>query len=94
MVRAYVDGGGGHCPFCCRTDIEAGPVETEGDSVWGPVTCLVCRRDWLDVYRLAAVEVAAADGSLTTIEPEPANAGDGDERGPGPLSSTIDPTGV
>jgi hypothetical protein len=45
MVRAYLDDGGGHCPFHASTDIEAGPPEADGDSAWRPVTCPGCGGD-------------------------------------------------
>ncbi len=70
MVRDYIDCGGARCPFCGSDDIEAGRLEADADSAWGPVTCTACGREWQDVYFLGAIDLTAEDGSTTSITPE------------------------
>ena len=71
MVRDYVNSGGARCPFCGSDDIEAGPLEADADSAWGPVTCTACGREWQDVYLLGAIDLTDKNGQHTTIMPAP-----------------------
>ncbi|MDR3638632.1 MAG: hypothetical protein P4L84_32805 [Isosphaeraceae bacterium] len=56
IVKEYVEGGGTRCPYCHSEDIEAGPLEADGDSASGTVECLACGKQWREVFTLSAVE--------------------------------------
>jgi hypothetical protein len=85
MVKAYVASGGARCPYCGSDEIEAGPVEADGDSATGPVECHDCGEEWRDVFLLGAVDVLDENGRYAdTIEP-------GDDGGePGPAAIDLD----
>jgi transcription elongation factor Elf1 len=69
MVRDDIDRGGARCPFCGSDEIEAGRLDAEADSAWGPVTCTACEQEWQDVSFLGAIDLTADDGQVTTIMP-------------------------
>ncbi len=54
--KKYVDGKGGHCPYCNSKDIEAyGSVDLDGNGCTQRVICLTCDKEWLDLYRLVDI---------------------------------------
>jgi len=44
------------CPFCNSDNVEAGYLETDGNSAWQRITCLDCRKEWNDLYDLVGYE--------------------------------------
>lgn len=45
-----------HCPFCTSWDIEAGSTDFTSFEYLCDVTCLTCKKQWTDIYRLADVQ--------------------------------------
>lgn len=57
-VRAYVEAGGGFCPFCEVPCDEAGSIDTEGEGhvLYCELICPGCKCTWREVYRLVDVQ--------------------------------------
>ena len=54
----YVKSGGAYCPFCQALTLLSGPLEYDSCDVglvWRGVTCLACKRKWVDQYKLADI---------------------------------------
>ena len=67
--RHYMNNNGSICPFCDSHNIEGGPFEADGTTVWQNVICNNCGAEWTDIYRLTNVEISDFDSDL--IPPEP-----------------------
>lgn len=52
---AYLNSGGGHCPFCNNTDITGGFIEVRGNGTSQDVHCSNCGAVWTDGYILTTV---------------------------------------
>lgn len=50
--EAYLENGTGCCPYCLSGDISGKSIEVDGTECRQEVTCLDCRRTWIDVYKL------------------------------------------
>lgn len=44
------------CPFCDSPDIEGGYFESDWDIVWTTVTCLECKKQWDEIFKLKTIE--------------------------------------
>lgn len=50
---AYADAGGGTCPECGSSDLDAeNSVETDSGCAWQQIRCLGCHARWCDDYKL------------------------------------------
>ena len=56
QISAYLKSGGNSCPFCLSGDIE-GTTDREyyGETQDHLIECLMCERQWRDVYKLTDV---------------------------------------
>ena len=50
--NAYIEAGGGQCPFCGNETVEGGFVEIEHGQACQKMGCTDCEGSWHDVYRL------------------------------------------
>lgn len=53
----YLEWGGLHCPVCHSTNIDAERIEPDADGASCKVTCFSCDSIWLDVYKLAGIDI-------------------------------------
>ncbi len=51
--KEYVRRKGCACPACGRSNVEAGNMEADGNSVYSEVTCRDCGATWTDHFKLA-----------------------------------------
>jgi transposase-like protein len=55
-IEEYVQSGGVFCPYCKSGNIEGGSRETDSGIHTQTVTCLECKKQWTDVYKLTTIE--------------------------------------
>ena len=67
--KAYVQAGGGICPFCTSTSITGEPIEVDGNGAFQNVSCEDCNGVWMDKYQLT--------GYLVVEKPVKANNKEG-----------------
>ncbi len=58
--QRYLKGRGTHCPFCGSEQIEGSHVEVDGGRAVQPIGCLICDKEWSDIYTLD--DVVAGEG--------------------------------
>lgn len=49
----YLKEAGSKCPKCSSTDVEATPLEADGNAAWSDVTCLHCGYEYSDEFTLS-----------------------------------------
>ena len=56
IQEKYLAKGGVVCPYCdCRNLAVTGPAESDFGVAWQPVTCMDCKREWVDHYTLTSI---------------------------------------
>lgn len=56
--RAYIRNYGLKCPYCESTSLDSDRVDVDHNVGHANVTCLDCKAEWVDVWRLVGVEAA------------------------------------
>jgi hypothetical protein len=59
--RRYLAHRGIQCLYCKSKSIEGGPINIDSGGASQEVTCLDCRRTWVDYYKL--MDVAPCNGT-------------------------------
>jgi len=54
--KAYVESGGGKCPYCGSFNLEGQCMDADGSMSWQEIICLECHKRWNDVYKLSEIE--------------------------------------
>ena len=60
--EVYVRKRGARCPVCRSDQIEGGPVEIDAGEARQPITCLNCRAEYDDIYKLFGYINLVKDG--------------------------------
>lgn len=55
--QRYLQAHGARCPICQATEIESGAAEFQGHQVVQEVSCLRCKSEWIDEFRLDDVSL-------------------------------------
>ena len=73
LVRKYIDGRGGQCPYCEGTEIGGGLFDAMDGMAWQVITCPDCDKQWQDIYELHAIDPGNEEGVFGDkfIEPVP-----------------------
>jgi hypothetical protein len=62
--REYVRNRSGNCPYCGGTNFDGGSFDMSGTSVAQHITCLDCKREWDDVYKLVAIDEPGVESNI------------------------------
>ena len=57
--KLYIERKGVRCPFCDSNMLKVVRSEPVDSDIEAGVSCAMCGQEWIDIYRLAAVETAA-----------------------------------
>ena len=52
----YIAHGGTHCPYCGSEEIVGGSIEIDAETAMQSITCMVCGKEWDDIYTLSTYE--------------------------------------
>lgn len=64
-IKAYLEAGGGSCPYCTSTDIDQSPVRMDIGNGVCRVTCMACEAVWED--HLTLTGIVGLDGPAQNV---------------------------